>query len=180
MAQKAKLKLIIIFLLIFFSSFFLRKDALASSAYVLPYPSSMPGSTFYEPRLIFDLAMKYWYFGDFGQFKYNLKQSDKYLVEARTLFEYKQYFLGYKALILSDRSFKDVKPALLNASRDGKNILDKNDLLKSASEKHVEELEKIKKMVPEEFDWTPEKSRPIKLNLWALVNNSINLRRRGI
>ena len=59
----------------------------AESDYVLPYPSSMPGSKFYQIRLIWDEVKKYWYFGSFGQFEYNLKQSDKYLVEAKTLFE---------------------------------------------------------------------------------------------
>ena len=62
----------------------------AQSSYVLPYPSQMPGGLYYKIHLIYENVSKYWYFGDFGRFDYNLKQSDKYLVETKTLFEYKQ------------------------------------------------------------------------------------------
>ena len=66
----------------------------AESQYVLPYPSAMPGSFLYKLNLVQEEILRYWYFGDFGQFKYNLGLSDKYLVEAKTLFEYKQYLLA--------------------------------------------------------------------------------------
>ena len=64
----------------------LASRAFAESPYVLPYPSAMPGSIFYKLNLIQDELLRFWYFGDFGQFKYNLAQSDKYLVEAINLF----------------------------------------------------------------------------------------------
>ena len=56
----------------------------AESDYVLPYPASMPGSKFYILQEIKNNLMKYWYFGNFGQFTYNLNQADKFIVEAKT------------------------------------------------------------------------------------------------
>src|SRR5687768_12398331 len=85
-------------------------STLAQSDYVLPYPSSMPGSSLYKIRLIFEEINKYWYFGNISQFTYNLRQSDKYLIEAKTLFEYKQYFLAYQALEKSNHYFNKISP----------------------------------------------------------------------
>lgn len=153
-------------------------NAFAESSYVLPYPSAMPGSIFYKPRMVWDQTIKYWYFGDFGQFKYNLRLSDKYLVEAKTLFEYKQYLLGYKSLLSSDEYFKEIKPALISASKNGKNTSLNEKILKEASGKHIEELEKLKAIVPERFEWKPEKANPTKLNLWENINSSVDLRKR--
>src|SRR3990167_5335496 len=74
----------------------------AESSYVLPYPAAMPGSIWYEIDLLKEKAYQFLYFGDLSQFAYNLSEADKYLVEAKTLFEYKQYLLGYQALLKSD------------------------------------------------------------------------------
>ena len=131
---------------------------LAQSSYVLPYPSAMPGSIFYRVNLVKDELYKYWYFGDFGQFKYSLRMSDKYLVESKTLFEYKQYLLGYQALLSSDAYFSRTNPALISASEKGKNISEKKNILKEAAGKHVEELKQMKLIIPERFHWTPEKN----------------------
>ncbi len=40
----------------------------AQSSYVLPYPSFMPGSIFYKIHRVGETMLKYWYFGNFGQF----------------------------------------------------------------------------------------------------------------
>src|SRR5690242_11831315 len=116
----------------------------AKSTYVLPYPSTMPGSFYYKLHLALEEFMQYWYYGNFGQFKYNLKESDKYLVEAKTLFEYNQYLLGYKALKKSDSYFQKTKPFLAKAQKEGNSIVDKISLLQQAAAKHIEVLEKIK------------------------------------
>src|SRR3989344_6985672 len=87
----------------------------AQSDYVLPYPSQMPGNKFYTINQVIEKVSYFWYFGSFGQFKYNLKKADKYLVEAKTLFEYKQFLLGYQALKKSDGHFKETLPKLINA-----------------------------------------------------------------
>ncbi|MEX2007751.1 MAG: hypothetical protein WD992_03180 [Candidatus Levyibacteriota bacterium] len=152
----------------------------AQSSYVLPYPSAMPGSFLYKPRLLFEKLNKYWYFGNFGQFTYSLKQSDKYLVEAKTLFEYKQYLLGYNALKKSDRYFKETLPNLEKAQEDEKNITQNRLILSSAAQRHIEILEIIAKDAPEEFIWQPEKERPSKLKIKAAIQLSILLRNKSL
>lgn len=162
-----------------FSLFILTSQSVfAGSSYVLPYPSSMPGSKFYTIRLIWDEIKSYWYFGDFGQFKYKLKQADKYLVEAKTLFEYKQYFLASKALRKSDDYFKNISLNLLKAKKKNKNITQKQNLLKKAALKHIEVLIKIESEIPNTFIWRPEKSLPTVLNLDESVGESIAIRKK--
>lgn len=152
----------------------------AESPYVLPYPSAMPGSALYKVNLLKEKIQALWYFGDFGQYKYNLQQSDKYLVEAKTLFEYKQYLLGFNALRRSSDYFKEIKPPLFSAERGGKNIRDKIKLLRGASEKHIEVLSKMKNEVPEFVEWRPEKESSSKLDLWNLISQSIKLRQENL
>ncbi|MCL4418205.1 MAG: hypothetical protein M1365_16225, partial [Actinobacteria bacterium] len=102
---------------------------------------------------------------------------DKYLVEAKTLFEYNQYLLASKALTKSDYYFKNIEPYLLKAKKENKNIEQKQNLLKEASLKHIEELISIAKLVPGSFSWQPERSSPTVLNLRQLISNSIEIRR---
>lgn len=150
----------------------------AESAYVLPYPSFMPGSKFFAISQIWDEIKKYWYFGDFGQFSYNLKQSDKYLVEAKTLFEYRQYLLGTNALGKSDNYFNNIPKTLSNAKVKKKNITQKQNILKNAVLEHVEVLKKIKQEIPPTFQWVPEKKSPTTLFLHKLLDKSIQMRRQ--
>lgn len=158
--------------------FFVPK-AYAQSNYVLPYPSSMPGSLFYKLHFIFENISKYWYFGDFGQFDYNLKMADKYLVEAKTLFEYKQYLLGHKALKKSDLHFSKIMSFLERASRK-KNISNKIATLKEAALKHIEILEKIDMETPDIFNWQPEKVMPTNLYLKKDIETAINMRKNDL
>jgi hypothetical protein len=168
-------KIIIVFIL----TLFLLSPVLcyASSNYVLPYPSSMPGSKIYSMHVLWEKALRFWYFGDFGQFEYNLKESDKYLVEAKTLFEYKQYLLGYSALQKSNAYFKNTLPYLISAKKHGKNILEKENILKEASLKHDEVLSALIQEAPSEFRWNPEKASPQDLNIAGLIQDSLSLRR---
>ena len=124
--------------------------------------------------------MQYWYFGDFGQFTYNLKESDKYLVEAKTLFEYNQYLLGYNALQKSDTYFAQVLPDLLKAKSDGKNILENRTILRSAAAKHIEVLEKMEQDTPNEFTWSPEKSASSSLQIHQLIDTAIHERKSDL
>jgi len=163
-------------LLVFFFLFFSKASVFAQSNYVLPYPSSMPGSMSYKIHLIYEDISKYWYFGDFGQFDYNLKMADKYLVEAKTLFEYNQYLLGYEALKKSDQYFINILPNLNKAIINGKNIAQKNIIYVDASQKHIEVLKKIQDSTPSNFIWEPEKSAPTTLNLKGALDASIQLR----
>ena len=165
------------FLLLFVISILYPLSISAQSNYVLPYPSAMPGSNMYKLHLLWGKLSRYWYFGDFGQFDYSFKMSDKYLVEAKTLFEYKQYLLGYKALQKSNDYFKSTFPSLISAKIHNKNIFEKKNILKEASLKHMEVLKMVEKEVPGDFLWTPEKSSPQSLQIIKLIQGSINLRK---
>ena len=172
-------KFIYLFALVLFL-FLLPRIVFAQSSYVLPYPSSMPGSLAYKFHLIYETLSKYWHFGDFGQFNYNLKISDKYLVQARTLFEYKQYLLGYKALRKSDEHFAKISAYLEQANRKNKNISNKKTVLKEAALKHIEVLEKMDTETPDVFNWEPEKVAPTSLYLKRDIESAIKIRKNNL
>jgi hypothetical protein len=159
-------------LLVFFSP----QKIFAQSNYVLPYPSTMPGTIWYKVHLVIEEIEKYWYFGNFAQFEYNLKESDKYLVEAETLFEYKQYLLGYKALKKSDQYFIQAPKYIQKAEKEQKNTEGKQKELQAAAEKHKEVLKKTMNDLPESMTWRPEKEAPTKLPLRKAIQDSIQLR----
>ena len=120
--------------------------------------------------------MKYWYFGNLGQFTYNLKQSDKYLVEAKTLFEYKQYFLGMNALDKSNLYFINTLPYLSKAKLEYKDINKSRNVLSEAILKHVDVLMQLEKDVPVVFIWSPEKSTSTTLEIKKTIDRSITVR----
>lgn len=172
---------ILLFVIVFFFFFtFLSSLAFAQSDYVLPYPSVMPGGISYKLHLIIEEIEKYWYFGNFGQFEYNLKESDKYLIEAKTLFEYNQYFLGQKALRKSDLYFSKIFPYLDKAKKEHKIIDSKRSLLKKAASKHIEILSKLQKEIPETFLWKPEKVQPTYLYLKKDIEQSMSIRSKNL
>lgn len=160
---------VFLFLTIFSSSVF-------ASSYVLPYPSNMPGSTFYKPRRVLERILEVWYFGSFGQFVYNLKLADKYLVEAKTLFEYNQYLLGFEALKKSDLYFSKTLIYLEKAKKEGKDISLNRDILSSAAKKHIEVLKAMN--VPDTFFWQPEKLPSSVLNLKSAIDSSEAIRKK--
>lgn len=171
MIKLSKLFLACMLLFIFSTS-----STFAASSYVLPYPSTMPGGIAYKIHLVEEMVLKYWYFGDFGQFTYNLKQSDKYLVEAKTLFEYNQYLLGYNALEKSDSYFVKTLPNLDMAKTHGKDISEDRAILSQAALKHVEVLSQMETSVPSNFLWQPEKTSATSLNLKDAIKTSIKIR----
>lgn len=150
----------------------------AQALYVLPYPSAMPGSTMYLLQEMKDNALQYWYFGSFGQFTYNLKQADKYLVEAKTLFEYDQYLLASGALQKSDAYFQKAPLFLEQARGEMKDTSEQELRLQAAAKKHKKVLEKLKQEVPEEFVWQPEKGQPTVLQLHDMFDQAIALREK--
>jgi len=152
------------------------KSSFAQSSYVLPYPPPMPGNFLYKIRLVSEQIQKYWYFGNFGQFSYSLRQSDKYLVQAKTLFEYKQYLLGDDALKKSDMYFKNSPKYLSYAKEESKNIDRQQKILKEAALKHIEVLNEIKMYVPKEIIWNPENSHPTKIFLSGTLAEAIRIR----
>lgn len=151
-------------------------SSFASSSYVLPYPGAMPGNKLYKVGLFIDMLKGFYSFGDFAKFKHNLFESDKYLVEAKTLFEYNQYPLAMQALSNSDTYFKNVLPNLILAKNHGKDIFQKLELFSQARNKHVEVLQKLKLETPRTFLWRDEKKDSIQLNISEKIDQSITTR----
>lgn len=170
------MKKVVIF--VFFLFFLFTSCSQASSEYILPYPSFLPGSPFYKLSLIKEMLDKFWYFGNFGQFTYYLKESDKYLVESKTLFEYKQYLLAIDSLKKSDNFFLQTLPNLSRAKDSGEDISEQRKILRGASLKHIEVLEKLNNDVPSIFYWAPEKGKPQVLNIRSQIDNSIEIRKK--
>lgn len=164
---------------ILFFLFIISKPSFAQSPYVLPYPSYMPGNVLYKPRLVLEKVKYFIYFGDFARFDYYLGEADHYLVEAKTLFEYKQYLLGLNALKKSNDYFAKIKPNLEKAKKNGKIISEKQLILKDASEKHIEVLSELNNELPEEYYWDPEKIAASRLFLKREIQNSIKIRQKS-
>jgi len=144
--------------------------------YVLPYPGLMPGNRFYRLEQIADRVGQFWAFGSFSRHKYELNLADKKLVEAKILFEYQQYPLALQALESSNQHFQKAKAYLERASKEGKDISQKMINLKAAAEKHKEVLETLKKDLPEEFLWQPEKKPAEKLRIHQFLEEAIKIR----
>jgi len=114
-----KLYITAILLIVIFNHF---GSAVFASSYILPYPSYMPGNKLYRISRFIDSISRYWYWGNLSNIKYHQKLSDKYLVEAKVLFDYGQYFLGVEALKRSNEEIKLVRPYIDNAHRRAINV----------------------------------------------------------
>lgn len=150
----------------------------AFAGYVLPYPSIMPGNKLYRISRVVDQLKKYWYFGNIARIKYHLGLADKYLVEAKTLMEYKQYLLATDALHRSDREFLQLPKYVADAKKENKDMSAFTALIVEAAEIHISALSMLAPTVPEQFIWTPEKEKPTELNLSVLLRASQELRSR--
>jgi len=149
---------------------------LVLSPYVLPYPGLMPGHRLYPVKEVWEQVYQYFVFGNFSQHKYHLGLTDQKLVESKTLFEYQQYLLALKALGDSDWHWQQAVDFLLIAEREGKNINRKMANLEAAAEKHQETLENLKKVLPKEFLWQPEKKESVRLFIDQLLDEAIKIR----
>lgn len=150
----------------------------AFAAYVLPYPSTMPGNKLYRISRVVDQLKKYWYFGNIAQIKYHLGLADKYLVEAKILMEYKQYLLATDAINRSDREFLQLPKYLGDAKKEKKDMSLSEALIVEAAEIHRSVLSRLESAVPEQFIWTPEKEKPTELRLNELLRASEEIRSR--
>jgi len=146
--------------------------------YVLPYPSYMPGNTLYRISRIIDTMKNYWYWGTIAQIKYHIGLSDKYLVEAKTLFEYKQYLLATDALQRSDTELSGLPTRISEGSREEKDMSSQKSILSDAMQVHMATLELMKKQLPSEFQWTPEKAAATNLSIGFMLDTSIQLRQK--
>lgn len=146
------------------------------ASYMLPYPSTMPGNRIYKITRILDSLKTYWYFGDIAQVKYHLMLSDKYLVEAKTLFEYRQYLLAQDALIRSDNHFKLLDNALTDGTNNGKDMGEIGHTVADAADAHITLLNSLQTILPESFDWTPEKGDATRLLIYEHISDAKKIR----
>lgn len=151
-------------------------QAHAASSYVLPYPGIMPGNKLFIVSEIGDELKGMFSFGDFSRFKYNLSQSDKYLVQSKTLFEYGQYPKAVEALRKSNSYFKLLNLNLRSAQNNNKDITEKTAIFNNASLKHVEVLEKLDEDLPSTYVWQDEKEAPYTINLDSEIKKGIKSR----
>ncbi len=147
-----------------------------ASDYVLPYPSYMPGNKLYAVAKIADRLESWWYWGAIGQTKYHMKLADKYLVEAKTLFEYKQYVLAINALRASDAHIARIPTYIALGNSQGKNMTEVELSFTAEKAVHREVLQKLKTELPRMFVWTPEKEAAATLDIDGLLSRAIILR----
>jgi hypothetical protein len=168
--MKARVKYSFIFL---FSCFvLLHTFSVVHAEYVLPYPSFMPGNKLYKVMEVVDLLKKYWSFGNIAQVKYHLSRSDKYLVEAKTLIEYKQYLLGSSALQKSTSEFLLIDRYLTAALAEGKDVAELRQIVADAAAVHIETLNAIEKNAPSSVTWTPEKTSATDIDFSRMVTDA--------
>lgn len=165
-----------LFILLFTIYYLLFTSSVLASDYVLPYPSSMPGSKTYKIHQIWDKFQEYWHFGNLAKYKYYLKTSDKYLIEVKTLFEYKQYYLATQALSKSDDYFNKAALSLLDARTEPKDLTKKIEEINSAKEKHIEVLNQLSEYLPDKIEWQEENKEKVDLEIEFLLNTSVKQR----
>jgi hypothetical protein len=146
-----------------------------ASTYYLPYPSLMPGNKLYRISRLIDKLKNYWSFGNITQVKYHLALSDKYLVEAKTLFEYEQFLLADDALHRSTDEFNLIMPHIQLAMREAKNVSQLTQSVKDAASVHYKILENIRQTVPDTVKWTPEKTSSTYLSISNDINSAEEL-----
>lgn len=148
--------------------------------YVLPYPSFMPGNKLYKISRFIDRIENFWYWGSLAQTKYHMGLADKYLVESKVLFEYKQYLLGVDALKRSDLEFQKIRRNIANAQIEKKDVSKIVDDFSAQEEKHEEVLSTIEEQTPGSILWSPEKDSPTNIQLHGLIDASIKIRKTEI
>lgn len=166
---------VIVFFVILTSTFFLWVNSV-SAVYVLPYPSYMPGNKVYKISRLVDTIKQYWCFGNIAQIKYHMALSDKYLVEAKTLFEYNQYLLAVDALHRSNIQFSLIPAHIAAAKQEGKDTSIFEVMVGNEAEKHIEVLHSLLDSMPRNFTWVPEKSASVDLDIRTELENSLEIR----
>jgi len=142
------------------------------ASYVLPYPSYMPGNKLYKVSRIVDALNNWWYRGNIAQVKYHLNLSDKYLVEAKTLFEYKQYLLGADAMKRSTKEYCQIAFHIKEAKSEGKNMEKIINTVLAGGEEHLQVITNIKNDLPQEYRWIPEKGNATDIAFDVLFDES--------
>lgn len=161
--------------IIFFALVLITKTVMAFE-YVLPYPSYMPGHQLYYVSYVLDVLKQYWHWGTLATITYRMNLADKNLVEAKTLFEYKQYLLAVNALKRSDKNVSVLAPLLIKAKGEGKNIRQMTKQVVGELESHIAILDAVQRSMPNTFFWQPEKLPPTQLDLNTDIQEAITIR----
>lgn len=151
--------------------------SLVHATYVLPYPSYMPGNKLYKVSRMVDALKKHWYFGNIAKTKYYLALSDKYLVEAKTLFEYKQYVLALDALNRSNTYSQLLHLLILKSKQENKDISLMMPIIREYILVHDLTLNTLRSQLPTEMLWQPEKQSSVLLPLHELLGKAIEIRK---
>ncbi len=141
-----KLLILVFFLVLLFIP--LRNVLAIEDNYILPYPGLMPGNKLYVIKETWDKLIGFLMRGNFTKFKYELAMADKKIVEAKILYEYGQIALGNKALKKYQTHMMVLPKLLAIANKEGKNISEKEELLKRARIKHQQVLLELSKISP--------------------------------
>jgi hypothetical protein len=141
-------------------------------AYILPYPSFMPGHKFYRVEKVFDQISGWWSFGNLAQFKHCLKVADKKLVESKILFEYGQLALGLEGIQKYKFYLNKACLALERAKKEKKNISQKKEIFEEALRKHKEVLDGLLSQTPEAVFWQEEKKKGRTLEIQREINSA--------
>lgn len=169
-----------LFILLFIILYSLFTPRIIFAEYVLPYPSYMPGNKLYRLTRIVDQLKKYWYWGNIASVKYHIGLSDKYLVEAKTLFEYKQYLLAADALTRSDGQLTDIPTLLQQGEKEKEDMSQLRQIICDAMQGHMVVLSTLKTQLPEEFIWKPEKTAETSIHIEQLLDSSLELRQFSV
>lgn len=157
-------------------TYFVSHIADIHAEYVLPYPSYMPGNSMYRFSRALDVLKGYWYWGNIAQIKYHLGLSDKYLVEAKTLFEYKQYLLATDALVRSDKELLKIPTYLSSGDNQIEDLSEQRKIISMAMETHERVIKGMENQLPQTFVWQPEKANPTSLNIAGMISSSLVIR----
>lgn len=148
---------------------FLAAPAVRATEYVLPYPGFMPGHKFYKLAEVWEKAETVFVFGDLSRYKYHLDKADKSLVEAKTLFEYKQYRLALIALEKAEKHFQKASFSLKTAVAKNKALPGERERLKNAVIKYTQVLTTLN--LPAEFLWEEENGSSYDLKIAESLSN---------
>lgn len=146
--------------------------------YVLPYPSFMPGNKLYKISKIVDYLKRFWYWGSIASIKYNLGLSDKYLVEAKILFEYKQYALALNSLKQSDYYVQQLPWFISKSKNEMKDTALLQTTVVNAMLTHTAVIATLKNELPTDFLWQPEKQERSLLPIGLSLDQALQIRKR--
>ena len=126
---------------------------------------------------LLDETKRYWYWGTIGNIKYYMMLSDKDLVEAKTLFEYKQYLLALDALDRSNKNIHRLRSLVLLSEREKKDISSLLPIIQEDMFVHESILNTLRNQLPMETLWQPEKQSSVLLQLHQSLDAAIEQRK---